>query len=98
DIKILAASTHAHALSLAAMSVCIGLLVMMTTWRRSLVELCWFVMGLGLLGDIGSWWLAREFESAVYLIIGAGALYNGGVGLILLMLAVELLRPRLAKS
>ncbi|MFZ4575036.1 MAG: hypothetical protein ACOYN0_11600, partial [Phycisphaerales bacterium] len=42
DIKILAASTHAHALSLAAMSVSIGLLVMMTTWRRSLVELCWF--------------------------------------------------------
>jgi hypothetical protein len=95
DIKILAASTHAHALALASMSVCIGLLCTMTSWRRRTVELCWLVMGLGLIGDIGSWWIARQMEAAVYVIIGAGALYNGGVGIILLMLAFELLRPRI---
>ena len=77
------------------MSVCIGLLCTMTSWRRCTVEICWLVMGLGLVGDIGSWWIARQMEAAVYVIIGAGALYNGGVGIILLMLAFELLRPRI---
>lgn len=97
DIKILAASTHAHALALGSMTVCLALLATMTTWRRCTIEFVWFLLGVSLLADIGSWWVARELEQAVYVIIGAGAVYNGGVGLVLVSLMIELLKPRIKK-
>lgn len=95
DIKILTASTHAHALSLASMVVCLGFLLTMTTWKRCTIEMCWLMMGVGLLGDIGSWWLARQFEGAVYAIVISGAVFNFSVGLVLFALAVETIKPRL---
>lgn len=97
DIKILVASTHAHALTLASMVVCIAVLLMMTSWKRCTIELCWMILGVALLGDIGSWWLARAFEGAVYAIVVSGGIFNGGVGLILIALAIETLKPRLAE-
>jgi hypothetical protein len=76
------------------MTVCLGLLILMTTWRRGLMEFCWFVLGIALLADISSWWIARSFESAVYVIIAAGGVYNSSVGLVIIGLTIELLRPR----
>ncbi len=93
---VLAASTHAHALSLASLSLIVSALAWGTAFPRRVVSFAIAMVGLGLLGDIGGWWLARELPAATGLVVGAGAVYNGGTGLILIGVLFDLWRPRRA--
>jgi hypothetical protein len=93
-VDVLAASTHAHALSLGAMALVIAALGMMTSWPRGLVSLGILLMGAGLLADMGAWWLARQWEQMVWLILGAGAVFNGVSALLLLGVLLDLCRRR----
>ena len=60
----------------------------MTRWPRALVGLVAFVGGAGLLGDMSSWWLARDNAVWINVIVAGGFLY--GVATTVLGLAVIL--------
>jgi hypothetical protein len=91
--EILAASTHAHALSMAPLAVVIALLAFLTRWPRGLVGLLVGVMGVCLFADLASWWLAREMAGLVWVIVAGGGAYNLASALLLLMVGVDLVRP-----
>ena len=93
-VEVLAASTHAHALSLATLTLVVFALAWCTRWPRRFLSILLGAVGLGLLGDIGGWWLARESASAVGLIVVSGSVYNGGTSLLLLLVTIDLWRPR----
>lgn len=94
SMEILAASTHTHALALATLTLVMSALTVLTSWPRRVVGAALALAGLALLADIGSWWLARRFEPAVYVIAGAGALYNLTIILMGLAVLVDLCLPR----
>jgi hypothetical protein len=93
DIKILAASTHTHAISLGVLSIVVSLLLYATRWARSLVGAAIALMGLALFADIAAWWLARESAGLVYIIVIAGAIYNALTALTLLAVLADLWLP-----
>ncbi len=93
-VKILAASTHAHALSLAAMSIVIGALLLATrfsSWLRN--GLCG-AAGLALLVDLAGWWLARGSPAWTVPIVLAGGVYAASSALSLALILAELWLPR----
>lgn len=94
DIKILAASTHVHALSLGTLVLLMSALLLMTTWSRGLVSLLVCAMGVGLTADMAAWWISRHTELAVYAIIGFGALFNAATGLSCLLVMFELFKSK----
>lgn len=94
DTEILAASTHTHALALAALTLVMVLLAALSAWPRWLVGLVTAGAGLGLLIDIASWWLARWNADFAYAIVAGGFVYNLCVVLLGLLIVGELLRPR----
>ncbi|MCC7012133.1 MAG: hypothetical protein IT454_06210 [Planctomycetes bacterium] len=93
-LKVLAASTHTHALALASMSIVIGFLLLATRWPKALRDGLFALAGLGLLVDLACWWLARSSAALVPLLIGAGALYAGATLLSLALVALDLWWPR----
>lgn len=93
-LRVLAASTHAHALALASMSALIGLLLLATRWPGALRNGLFALAGLGLCADISGWWLARASAAWVPMIVAAGALYALSTALSLTLIALELWLPR----
>jgi hypothetical protein len=90
---VLAASTHAHALSLATLSLVVAALLWGTRWPRRWVSAAIGTTGVALLCDIGGWWVAREVAGASTLVAAAGAVYNVGTALLLAAVLVDLWRP-----
>lgn len=93
-VKVLAISTHTHALALAALSGIVIMLALKTRRAVGLVSLLVAINGLSLAADIAGWWLARHHSDVVYLIVGAGALYNISLVLMTLLVIAELIGPR----
>ena len=93
DLKILAASTHTHALGLASVTLVLCWLAVLTGWPRTLVGLVVGATGLGLFLDIGSWWVTRHVIEFAYLIAAAGVVYNGGMVVLGLMVLGDLVMP-----
>lgn len=93
DVKILAASTHTHAISLGVLSIVVALLLCGTRWPRGLVGAAVALMGLALFADLGAWWLARDTAGLVYVIAGAGAAYSGLTALALVAVLIDLWLP-----
>lgn len=91
--KVMIASAHAHSLSLATLTLVLAGLLAMTTGARGFKSALVGAMGLGLLVDLSCWFVAREFSGAVYAIVLAGAVYNGGVVLAALLVLFDLARP-----
>jgi hypothetical protein len=92
--EILAASTHTHALSLAAISAVIGGLWLATRWPARLKEGLFALGALALLVDLVSWWLARDHAWLVPLIAAAGGVYAAATGLALAGILLDLWLPR----
>jgi len=92
-IKILAASTHTHALTLAGISVAIGLLWLATRWPRGLKSWLFALSCLALLVDLACWWLARDHVELVVLIAISGAVYAGTSVLFLVGIVADLWLP-----
>jgi hypothetical protein len=97
NMEILAASTHTHALSLATLGLVISALGLATGWPRRLTGALVLACGAGLLADIGSWWLARWWAEGALVIVGAGAVFNGAVGLLGIAVLADLVMPRRGK-
>jgi hypothetical protein len=87
-------SMHAHALTMATMTLVIAGLGLATAFPRRLIGLLIGVAGVALISDLASWLIARELAAAVYVIVGAGAVYNLACAALLLLILVELWRPR----
>lgn len=96
--RILAASTHAHALALGVQTVVVVGLLLGTRLPRLLVSIAAVLLGFSLLADIGAWWLARSNEQFVYVIFGSGGVFNVMSGLSLGVILVDLLVPRIGKA
>ena len=96
--RVLTISTHAHATTLALVGAFAALCLAFSFWPRWLVGLVAVAIGLGLLVDVGSWWLARQYREAIYGIVAGGALFNGGVWLGMVMVMLELWRPRFGRK
>ncbi|HTF86980.1 MAG TPA: hypothetical protein VK843_01130 [Planctomycetota bacterium] len=93
--KVLAASTHAHALALAPLSLLLAVLVFATRFGRRLGGLLLATSGLALLADLSSWWLAREFSGLTPLIVVSGGVYAlaNAVSILLILADLWLARP-----
>jgi hypothetical protein len=92
--NIIIMSMHAHALTMATMTLVIAGLGLATAFPRRLIGLLIGVAGVALISDLASWLIARELAAAVYVIVGAGAVYNLACAALLLLILVELWRPR----
>lgn len=96
-VEVLAASTHAHALTLSIQGLVVAALVLLTRWPRRWISILIAIMGIGLLGDVGGWWLARFSPSWALCIVVSGAAYSIGQGLLLTGVLADLWLP-LAKE
>ena len=94
--EIVLMSMHAHAPTMAMLSIVVGGLALLSAFPRRLIGWLVALSGLALIADLASWLLAREFAAAIYVIVGAGAAYNAATGLLLLLVLAELWRPRSA--
>jgi hypothetical protein len=97
-MDILITTTHTHALSLGSLTLVVMGLMLATSWPRRLVRGSVGIVGVALFLDLGAWWLSRVSEAAVYLIVGAGTVYNGVLALMLLAVLVDLCRPGLGQN
>lgn len=96
-LEILVVSTHTHALTLAPLGLAACGLLALTGWSRRLLTFCTFLMGVGLLADMGGQWLARVHPSLIYLLFVGGGAYIGGMVLALLATIVDLLKPTISE-
>ncbi len=87
------ASTHAHALGLGSLSLVLVLMLWMTAWPRGWTGLLTLLCGVGLLVDLGAWWIAREQAWIVYAIIAGGGVYSVATLLCGASILLDLLRP-----
>ncbi len=94
DGEILAASTHTHALGMASMGIAIAVLALLTSWPRVLVSMLLAGTGLGLVADIGGWWLTRMNDAFAVVVVAGGLLFSGGLSLLSLLVLVDLLLPK----
>ena len=93
-VRVLAASTHAHALSLAAMSAVIGFLLSATRWSRWLRSGLFALAGVSLFVDLACWWLARDSAAWVPVIVAAGFAYVASTALSLAAIALDVWMPK----
>lgn len=93
-VNIVAMTTHTHALSLGTMAVMLLGLLWLTRLARGLVGWLTAGLGLGLLGDIGSWWAARTSEYFVVVIAVSGAVFNGLSVLVMVVVLADMWWPR----
>lgn len=91
SVKVLAASTHTHALSLGTLTIVVCGLLCLTALPRRLVGAICFFASLGLLADFAGWWLARDYDAASYTIVIGGGVYNALMVLALVAISVDAL-------
>ncbi|MBI5362973.1 MAG: hypothetical protein HZA53_07320 [Planctomycetes bacterium] len=94
--KLLLASTHAHALALASMTLVLGFLLLATRWPAWIQSGLFGLAAVALFLDLASWWLARESSAFVLVLLAAGAVFAASTALTLLLILVDLWRPRRA--
>ncbi|MEM8757588.1 MAG: hypothetical protein AAGF47_07380 [Planctomycetota bacterium] len=94
DTEILAASTHTHALGMASMGIAIAVLALLTMWPRPLISITLCATGVGLVADIGGWWLTRENASLATLVVAGGGLFSSGMTVLSLLILADLCMPR----
>ncbi|MEM7755347.1 MAG: hypothetical protein AAF297_06895 [Planctomycetota bacterium] len=91
--EILALSTHTHALGMSAIGGLIAVLGLMTSWPRRLIGLVVAATGVGLVGDIGGWWLTKAEPVFAYLVMVCGTMYSGGMSLLGVAILLDLCMP-----
>lgn len=89
-LEIVTTSLHAHASSMALLTLAVMALCWCTRWPAWLRGGGALVGGLALIADLGSWLLARESSAFVYVIAAAGALWSLWMALALALVFAEL--------
>ncbi len=98
SLKVLVASAHAHSLSLATLALVLAVLLFLTRLPRGVSGVLTACMGAGLLIDIACWFVARQNAGATYLVVIAGAVFNGACGLSAIAVLVDAARARCRAS
>lgn len=90
DPAIIIQSLHAHAPSMATVTLMLALLAGMTRWPRTLVGLVVAATAAGLLADLSGQYLARVHDPRwTWAIVGGGFAASGGVGLLALLVVMD---------
>jgi len=89
-LEIVTTSLHAHASSMALLTLAVMALAWCTRWPAWLRNGGALVGGLALIADLGSWLLARESAAFVYVIAAAGTLWSLWMALALVLVFAEL--------
>lgn len=92
-VRVVAASTHAHAPTMALVLLMIGALSVMTRFRPGFVGFCFALGAAALLADMSGQWLARRAEVFVWAIVGGGFAYVASVGVLGLLVIAECWLP-----
>ncbi|MGP1347968.1 MAG: hypothetical protein ACTS3F_15035 [Phycisphaerales bacterium] len=85
DRKIVAASLHAHAPSMAIIMLVLAGLALLTRFPHALTGAILTASSLGLLADLSGQWLARDNSAWVTAIVGGGVVYAAGTAMLALM-------------
>jgi hypothetical protein len=93
DSRIMLMSMHAHAPTMAVIAIVLSLMLAMSCWPRWLVGGVVLFAGLGLLIDLGSWFLAARSDVFTYLIAAGGAVHTAAMAVAMLLLIIDLWRP-----
>lgn len=94
DIKLVAASTHAHAPAMSLILLTVGLLAAFARAPRFLSGAIFALAAAGLLADMGGQWLARREAAWVWAVILGGFVYTFGASLLGMLVVVDLWWPR----
>jgi len=89
-VEIVTTSLHAHASSMALLTLAVMALAWCTRWPAWLRSGGALVGGLALIADLGSWFLARESAAFVYVIAAAGVLWAAWMAFALVLVFAEL--------
>lgn len=94
DQAIMLASMHAHAPVMAVIAIVVALLACMSGWAPGWLRgLLIFLAGAALLVDLASWFPARSNPSFSYAIMYGGIIHSVSMGLLMAIVAIELLLP-----
>jgi hypothetical protein len=91
--RVLVMSTHTHALAMAPLTAMVAGLVLCTAWPGFLRRSAALLGCVGLAADVAGWWLARESEPLVWVVIIGGGIYSAAMTAMILMVLVDVLRP-----
>jgi len=94
SLDILTISTHTHALSLATLTIIVIALALFTRLPRVVVSVLAFLMGAGLLADLGAQWLMRWHVEFVWVLLIGGLIYGGLTSLTILAVIIDLWLPK----
>ena len=92
DMKLLLASTHAHSLALATITLIICALGYATALPGRLKGILCLLASGGLALDLAAWWLARDAGGFVYVIVAGGLAHGGAMVILMLGITAELWR------
>lgn len=92
--RILVASLHTHALTMAVLTTVLAVLGMVSRWPGSLVGAMAALAGLGLVLDFAGWFLARDTVEFVTVLAAGGAAWMGANVLLLLLVLADLWLPQ----
>jgi hypothetical protein len=92
-LEIVTTSAHAHASSMALLTLAVMALAFCTRWPAALRCGGALAGGLALAADLSSWFLARESAAFVYVIAAAGAIWSTWMALALSSILLELWLP-----
>ena len=93
DIKILLASTHAHALALSVQALMLALLALLTRFPRGIISKVIGVAGVSLAVDIAGWWLARGAAEWVPALVAGGMLFSLTNAILAVLILLDLVLP-----
>ena len=88
-VNIVAMSMHTHAPVLGMLGVVLAGLVWMTRLARGVVGVMIGLLGVAMAVDFSCWWAARSFEPAVWGIVVGGAVSNGVMGMMAVVVVVD---------
>ncbi|HUR28510.1 MAG TPA: hypothetical protein VM509_10010 [Planctomycetota bacterium] len=94
--KVVAASTHAHALALAPLSIVLLALLSMTRFGPRWAGALCAASGVALFLDLAGWWIARSVAGLAIGIAIAGSVYALATGITLVLVLADLWLPRRA--
>lgn len=91
--NIVAMSQHAHAPTMAVILLVVGTLTLMTRFTARFVGFVLFVAALGLLVDMGGWWITREVAWFAHAVVIGGIAYAVGTSLLGALIVLDCVLP-----
>lgn|GEM_PF-2241341 len=85
----LATTTHNHLFGFATLALLVSWIFTATRWRGPLVPLLVGAASVGIVVDVGAWWLTRAFGAPFHLAVMFGGALFGGAVVAMIVLALD---------